>query len=231
MGLRARGAHPPHLGPRRRLLGGLTLCDLGGPFISKTGGTFADMNALVEWISQPWPWYVAGPIIGLMVPLHLILLNRTFGISSSFRHVCAACIPNNLDFLKYDWKSESWNLVFAGGVLIGAFLAATFFSTDTPIALSEAAVARMGEMGIRDLSGQHPAELFSWSLIGNWRTLLLVVVGGFLVGFGTRYAGGCTSGHAIMGLSHFQLPSFVAVLGFFTGGLIMSWLILPLILT
>ena len=231
LGLCARGAHPPPLGPRRRLLGGLTLCDLGGSVISKAGGTFAAMNAIVEWISQPWPWYVAGPIIGLMVPLHLILLNRTFGISSSFRHVCAACIPNNLDFLKYDWKSESWNLVFAGGVLIGAFLAATFFSTDAPIALSEAAVARMGEMGIRDLSGQHPAELFSWSFIGNWRTLLLVLGGGFLVGFGTRYAGGCTSGHAIMGLSHFQLPSFVAVLGFFTGGLIMSWLVLPLILT
>ena len=98
------------------------------------------MNAIVEWISQPWPWYVAGPIIGLMVPLHLILLNRTFGISSSFRHVCAACIPNNLDFLKYDWKAESWTLVFAGGVLISAFLAASFFSSDAPIALSEGAV-------------------------------------------------------------------------------------------
>ena len=198
---------------------------------SDTGSTFAPMNAIVEWISQPWPWYVAGPIIGLMVPLHLILLNRTFGISSSFRHVCAACIPNNLDFLKYDWKAESWNLVFAGGVLIGAFLAANFFSSDAPIALSEAAVTRMGEMGIRDLSGQHPTELFSWAFVGHWRTLLLVVGGGFLVGFGTRYASGCTSGHAIMGLSHFQLPSFVAVLGFFTGGLIMSWLVLPLILT
>ena len=192
---------------------------------------FAAMNAIVEWISQPWPWYVAGPIIGLMVPLHLILLNRTFGISSSFRHMCAACIPNNLDFLNYDWKSESWNLVFAGGVLIGAFLAATFFSTDAPIALSESAIARFHELGIQDLNGQHPKEIFSWDHIGNPVTLLLVVAGGFLVGFGTRYAGGCTSGHAIMGLSHFQLPSFVAVLGFFTGGLIMSWLILPLILS
>ena len=195
------------------------------------GITFAAMNAFVEWISQPWPWYVAGPIIGLMVPLHLILLNRTFGISSSFRHVCAACIPNNLDFLKYDWKSESWNLVFAGGVLIGAFLAASFFSTDAPIALSESAIARFHELGIQDLNGQHPADIFSWDRLSDPRTLLFVIVGGFLVGFGTRYAGGCTSGHAIMGLSHFQLPSFVAVLGFFTGGLIMSWLILPLIFT
>ena len=97
LGLRARGAYQTHLGPGRRLLGGLTLCDLGGSVFSKTGGTFTAMNPLVEWISQPWPWYVAGPIIGLMVPLHLILLNRTFGISSSFRHMCAACIPNNLD--------------------------------------------------------------------------------------------------------------------------------------
>ena len=188
------------------------------------------MNALVDWVSQPWPWYVAGPIIGLMVPLHLILLNRTFGISSSFRHVCAACIPNNFEFLKYDWKAEAWNLVFAGGILIGSFLAVTVFASDEPIALSEAAVTRMNEMGIRDLSGQHPKALFSWEVIANWRTLLFVLGGGFLVGFGTRYAGGCTSGHAIMGLSHFQLPSFVAVLGFFTGGLIMSWLLLPLIL-
>ena len=189
------------------------------------------MNSLVDWISQPWPWYVAGPIIGLMVPLHLILLNRTFGISSTFRHVCAACIPSKLDFLNYDWKAESWNLVFAVGILIGSFLAATYFSTGEPIALSEAAVARMQEFGIQDMSGQHPADIFSWDHLGEWRTLLFVILGGFLVGFGTRYAGGCTSGHAIMGLSHFQLPSFVAVLGFFTGGLIMSWLILPLILS
>ena len=189
------------------------------------------MKTLIEWISQPWPWYVAGPVIGLMVPLHLILLNRTFGISSSFRHLCAAAVPSKLDFLNYDWKAESWNLVLALGVLIGAFLAATFFSSDAPIALSDAAVDRMHGMGIQDLSGQHPRALFSWEAIGQWRSLLFVIGGGFLVGFGTRYAGGCTSGHAIMGLSHFQLPSLVAVLGFFTGGLIVSWLILPFLLS
>jgi uncharacterized protein len=187
------------------------------------------MNSILVWLSQPWPWYVAGPIIGLMVPLHLILLNRTFGISSSFRHVCAAIIPNNLDFLKYDWKSETWNLIFAVGILGGAFIAARYLSTDAPIDLSQAAIARMADFGITDLSGQHPKQIFEWSLLGDWRTLLLVVGGGFLVGFGTRYAGGCTSGHAIMGLSHLQLPSFVAVLGFFTGGLMMSWVFLPLL--
>jgi uncharacterized membrane protein YedE/YeeE len=187
------------------------------------------MNELIAWLSQPWPWYISGPIIGLMVPLHLILLNRTFGISSSFRHMCAAIVPNNLDFLKYDWKSESWNLVFAVGILLGSFLAIQFLSTGEPIALSEAAIERMKGFGLTDLSGQHPSEIFQWSLLSDWRTLLFVIGGGFLVGFGTRYAGGCTSGHAIMGLSHFQLPSFVAVLGFFTGGLLISWVILPLI--
>ncbi len=187
------------------------------------------MANFFNWISNPWPWYIAGPIIGLMVPLHLVMLNRTFGISSSFRHVCAAVVPNRLDFFQYNWKAESWNLVFAGGILLGALIAAQCLSINEPIALSAAAVERMKSFGITDLSGQHPVQIFSRSLIGSWKTLLFVIFGGFLVGFGTRYAGGCTSGHAIMGLSHFQLPSFVAVLGFFSGGLIMSWILLPLI--
>lgn len=191
---------------------------------------FAPMSEFIQWISQPWPWYVAGPIIGLMVPLHLILLNRTFGISSSFRHVCAAVVPNNLEFLKYDWKSESWNLVFVLGILIGSFIASQFLASDAPIALSDSAILRLKEFGITDFAGQHPVELFSWEAMSNWQSILFVVGGGFLVGFGTRYAGGCTSGHAIMGLSYFQFQSFIAVLGFFTGGLLMSWGLLPFIL-
>ena len=112
------------------------------------------------------------------------------------------------------------------GILGGACIAATVFASDAPIALSDAAVARMNAFGLEDLNGQHPRELFSWDALSDWRTWLFVLGGGFLVGFGAR-----TSGHAIMGLSHFQLPSFVAVLGFFTGGLLMSWLILPLLLS
>ena len=140
-------------------------------------------------------------------------------------------VPSKLEFLSYDWKNEAWNLLFVAGILGGAYIAATVFASDAPIALSDAAVARMNAFGLEDLSGQHPRELFSWVALSDWRTWLFILGGGFLVGFGTRYAGGCTSGHAIMGLSHFQLPSFVAVLGFFTGGLLMSWLILPLLLS
>ena len=141
------------------------------------------MNAFVEWVSQPWPWYVAGPIIGLMVPLHLILLNRTFGVSSSFRHMCAAVVPSKLEFLNYDWKKEGWNLLFVAGILGGAWLAATVFSSDAPIALSDAAVARMNAFGLEDLSGQHPQELFSWDALSGWRTWLFILGGGFLGGF------------------------------------------------
>ena len=188
------------------------------------------MNAFVEWVSQPWPWYVAGPIIGLMVPLHLILLNRTFGVSSSFRHMCAAVVPSKLEFLNYDWKKEGWNLLFVVGILGGAWLAATVFSSDAPIALSDAAVARMNAFWAGGPERPTPQELFSWDALlagGRGCSSSGRVPGGF------RHAlrGGCTSGHAIMGLSHFQLPSFVAVLGFFTGGLLMSWLILPLLLS
>ena len=120
-------------------------------------------------------------------------------------------------------------MVFVVGVLIGSFLASQFLASDAPIALSESAIMRLKAFGLTDFTGQHPSELFSWAAMSNWQTILFVVGGGFLVGFGTRYAGGCTSGHAIMGLSYFQFPSFVAVLGFFTGGLIMSWVLLPLI--
>ena len=131
------------------------------------------MNAFVEWVSQPWPWYVAGPIIGLMVPLHLVLLNRTFGVSSSFRHMCAAVVPSKLEFLNYDWKKEGWNLLFVAGILGGAWLAATVFSNDAPIALSDAAVARMNAFGLEDLSGQHPPGVV---LVGRPVRLADVVV-------------------------------------------------------
>lgn len=185
---------------------------------------------IIEFVSQPWPWYVAGPILGLFVPLLLFVGNRQFGVSENFRHMCAAIYPGNAPFLKYDWKNGMWNIVFLLGALAGGFVAAGFLASPSDIALSEAAVRDLGELGITDFSGIAPAELFSWSELLSPLGLLLVVVGGFLVGFGSRYAGGCTSGHAIFGLSSLQVPSLIAVLGFFVGGLIVTHLILPLVL-
>ncbi len=186
--------------------------------------------SFIEWIKQPWPWYVAGPLIGLSVPLLLILGNKSLGISSSLRHVCAACFPADISFFKYDWKKEAWNLFFVAGVLIGAFLVAQFFNNTQPVQINPKLVAELNGYGINNFGGLVPTDLFGWQYLLTAKGLILMVLGGFLVGFGTRYAGGCTSGHAIMGLSTLQWPSLVATICFMVGGFIMSNLILPFIL-
>jgi uncharacterized membrane protein YedE/YeeE len=185
---------------------------------------------IIEWIRQPWPWYVAGPLIGLTVPLLLILGNRTFGISSSLRHVCAACIPANISFFKYDWKKESWNLLFVAGIVVGAILTHLFLSDPNAVQVNPALAEELSGYGITDYSSLIPTEVFNWPSLLTARGFILMVVGGFLVGFGTRYAGGCTSGHAIMGISSLQWPSVIATCCFMAGGFIMANLILPFIM-
>ena len=181
-------------------------------------------------LTQPWPWYISGPLIGLMVPTLLIIGNKAFGVSSTLRHICAACIPTKAKFFDYDWKNESWNLMFVFGVALGGLLAGYFFANPNPIQLSDAAVTSMDEMGIKNYSGFVPADVFNFASLLTLRGFILMVVGGFFVGFGTRYAGGCTSGHAIMGLSNLQWPSLIATCCFFGGGLLMTWVILPYIM-
>jgi len=180
---------------------------------------------------EPWPWYVAGPLIGLFVPALLLIGNRLFGISGSLRHVCAAVLPSRAAFFQYDWRRVGgWNLAFAVGTLLGGALVGLTMPSGAEISLSPAARESIGALGIRDFSGLVPAELFSWSSLRTVRGLVMMVGGGILVGFGTAYAGGCTSGHAIAGLADFQLPSLVAVFGFVAGGLFGPWVLLPLLL-
>ena len=185
---------------------------------------------MLEFFKQPWAWYVAGPLIGLMVPGLLILGNKTLGISSSLRHVCAACIPANIPFFNYDWKKEAWNLVFVAGIILGAFIVANFLSNPNPVDINPKLVAELNQYGITQQYSLLPEQLFNWQQLFTIRGLFFIVFGGFLVGFGTRYAGGCTSGHAIMGLSNLQLPSLIATISFMAGGFIMANLILPIIL-
>ena len=179
---------------------------------------------------SPWPWYAGGPLIGLTVPLLLLIGNKTFGISSSLRHVCAACLPANIPFFKYDWKKEVWNLFFVGGVLLGGLLVAQFFNNPEPVQVNPKLAAELSSYGIINYEGLVPKNLFSWQNLFTINGIIMMVGGGFLVGFGTRYAGGCTSGHAIMGLSSLQWPSLVATISFMAGGFIMANLILPSIL-
>lgn len=188
------------------------------------------METVYDALSQPWPWYVAGPLIGLMVPTLLLLLNKSFGISSSLRHACAACIPTSAEYFKYNWRRETWNLVMVAGIAIGAAIATYLFPYTGDVAISDGTRADLTAMGITNFSGLMPAEFFSWEALLSPAGIVLMVVGGFLVGFGTRYAGGCTSGHAIMGLSMLSFGSLVATIGFFIGGLIVSWFVLPALL-
>jgi uncharacterized membrane protein YedE/YeeE len=185
---------------------------------------------MIEIIKQPWPWYVAGPLIGLTVPILLILGNKSFGISSSLRHICASCIPAKIPFFQYDWKKESWNLLFVLGIFVGGFFAARFLMTDAPIEVNPKLQAELSTYGITNFSNLVPLDLMNWEQLFTVRGLIIMVGGGFLVGFGTRYAGGCTSGHSIMGISNLQLPSLVATMSFMIGGIIMANWILPYIL-
>ena len=177
---------------------------------------------------QPWPWYVAGALIGLTVPTLLILGNKAFGISSSLRHICAACLPAAISFFAYDWRKEAWNLWFVAGIAIGGFIGNTLLNNPAPMVIAPDTVRDLQDLGIHDFtSGLLPANLFNWSSLFTAKGL---VFGGFLVGFGTRYAGGCTSGHAIMGLSNLQWPSLVATVSFMVGGFAMTHVGLPLLL-
>lgn len=183
----------------------------------------------MNFLSEPWPWYVAGPLIGLTVPLVYLYAGRKWGISSTFRDMCAAAIPNGPEYLQYDWRKRgSWRLTMAVGLLVGAAIAALMGSPD--VAISQATRGDLLALGITDFTGLVPSEIFSWSGLATVPGLILIVGGGFLVGFGTRYADGCTSGHAISGLANLRLSSLVATVGFFVGGLISTHLLLPLIL-
>src|SRR5690625_315252 len=186
---------------------------------------------MYDLLTQPWPWYVAGPIVGLIVPLLLIAGGKSFGFSSNLRHACAACNIGNVEFFNYNWKtSGGWNLTFLVGTVIGGILAGTVFANPEPVQLVSSTIADLQAIGVQDFTGLLPRDIFNWSALGSGTGLTVLILGDFMVGFGARYAGGCTSGHAIAGLSNLQLASLIAVIGFFIGGLLMTYLILPIIL-
>lgn len=184
---------------------------------------------MLELIKQPWHWAVVGTLIGLTIPTLLLIGNKKFGISSSLRHLCAMCLPTKIPFFKYEWKKEIWNLFFVAGILIGGIIASQFLSNPDAVVVADKTKVLLTNWGITDYSKLLPAQLFSIDNILTLKGFFFFVVGGFLVGFGTRYAGGCTSGHSIMGLSNLQIPSLIATCCFMAGGFFSANVILPLI--
>lgn len=184
---------------------------------------------MIEIISKPWPWYISGMIIaGIMVML--TFFGKSFGFSSNFRTICAVCGAGKVNsFFNFDWKAQAWNLWFLAGSVLGGWLAARFLTNGEPVQIAQKTIADLAALGLSAPSGLQPTEIFNFDFLFSVKGLILLVGGGFLIGFGSRYAGGCTSGHAISGLSNLQLPSLIAVIGFFIGGLTMTHLIYPLI--
>lgn len=184
----------------------------------------------MDFILQPWPWYVSGPLIALIMAT-LIFFGKTFGMSSNLRTLCAiGGAGKYANFFKFDWKAQRWNLVVVLGAIIGGFIATHYLSDGSVIALSPETISDLKTLGFSNAGKTLlPPEIFGWENVLSIKGMSILIIGGFLVGFGTRYAGGCTSGHAITGLSNVQLPSLIAVVGFFIGGLIMTYFILPLI--
>lgn len=182
----------------------------------------------MDFILQPWAWYVAGPIIAFCMFL-MFFFGKKFGVSSNLETVCAMGGGGKfVDFFKFDWRKNKWNLVFVAGLIIGGFIANQWLTPDDSVAISVNTVNDLSEIGIYDAGSTYlPDEIFSVESMLTLKGFLILIVAGILVGFGSRYAGGCTSGHGIVGLSSLSMESLIAVGGFFIGGLIMTWLILP----
>lgn len=184
----------------------------------------------MDVIFQTWPWYVSGFLIG-MIMLCLIYFGKAFGMSSNLSTLCSMTgIGKKVSFFDFDWKLQRWNLLVVLGAMIGGFVAANFMSATSNVNINPKTIAQLAQLGIDAPNGKLlPDALFGNAIFKSPKMIFILIIGGILIGFGTRYASGCTSGHAISGLSNLQIKSLKAVIGFFIGGLIMSHFILPLI--
>lgn len=184
----------------------------------------------MNWIYESWPWYIAGPLIALVMFV-LLMVGKRFGMSSPLRTACAAVGAGKASqFFRYDWKAERWNLMVVIGAIIGGFIASNYMS-DNKVEIAPSVAQQLADDYQITSAGESylPPEIFATDVLSDPFTVAVLLIGGLLVGFGARYAGGCTSGHAISGLSNLQLPSLIAVIGFFIGGLVMIHFLYPLI--
>jgi uncharacterized protein len=181
-------------------------------------------------LTGPMHWSVAGVIIGLTVPALMLIDNKRFGLSSGFKHLCAMCVPIKVDYFNYDWKKEAWLFIMIGGIIFGAYLGGVVFANPDPVALSVSTQSYLSAQGINPNEGLNPIEIFAFDKLGSAVGWIFMVIGGFIVGFGTRYAEGCTSGHSIYGLATLQWPSLIATLCFMFGGIVSTHFLLPILL-
>ncbi len=187
-------------------------------------------HIFMNWIYEPWTWYFSGLMIAFVMFL-LLMMGKKFGMSSNLRTLCTMCgADKKTDFFQFDWREQRWNLAVVLGTIIGGFIASKFLTNTTAVQISQETIVHLKALGFQDAGTAYlPTKMFDTTVFYDFKTIVLLAIGGLLIGFGSRYAGGCTSGHAISGLSNFQLPSLVAVVGFFIGGLVMVHFLFPLI--
>lgn len=184
---------------------------------------------MIELLKQPWPWYTSGSAIAFIMVL-LLFYGKTFGVSANLRTMCTiAGAGKKVKFFDFDWKTQKWNLLFLFGSVLGGVVASTLLKSDQPLKLASATINDLRGLGINFDGNLNPSQIFGIEILSSPKGIIILLIGGILVGFGARYAGGCTSGHAISGLSNLQVPSLIAVIGFFAGGLVMTHFLLPLI--
>jgi uncharacterized membrane protein YedE/YeeE len=184
----------------------------------------------MELLTGTWHWSISGFLIGLVM-LVLIYFGKSFGMSSNLKTLCTmAGAGKYAGFFKMDWREQKWNLAVVLGTILGGFVAYHFLSDASIVNLNPKTIEAIATFGIDAPNGKLvPNALFGNEIFSSVKGVFLLFFGGILIGFGTRYAGGCTSGHAISGLSNLQIPSLIAVIGFFVGGLVMVHLFYPLI--
>lgn len=183
---------------------------------------------MMDFLLEPWPWYVGGPLIALTLVLYFYF-GKNFGISTNFETICSISGAGKItDYFKKDWKERDFALLFVVGLIIGGFISSNFLIPEQTVNLNPKTVQELQEIGFQNVGESYfPSEIFTVESALSLKGLIILILSGFCVGFGTRYAGGCTSGHAITGLSSLQLPSLLAVIGFFIGGIIAVWFIIP----
>ena len=184
----------------------------------------------MELLYGTWHWFISGLLI-TAVMFVLIYLGKRFGMSSNLRTMCTMMgAKKHSAFFDFNWREHKWGLAVVVGIILGGFFAVRFLDNQTGVEISKESLALLDSLNIDHPQGKLvPDSIFGKEVVFTFKGFLILLIGGILVGFGARYAGGCTSGHAISGLSSLQLPSLIAVIGFFIGGLIMVHLILPFI--
>lgn len=183
----------------------------------------------MEFILQPWPWYLSGFLIAFSMFL-MFYFGKQLSISSNLENLCSISGAGKwMDYFKFDLRKKRWNIAFMLGLIVGGFLTTSFLVNDQKVLISQETITDLQELGFENPGESYlPSKMFSIKSM-TVKSVSILLIGGFLIGFGARYAGGCTSGHAIVGLSSFELPSLISTIGFFIGGLIMTWFIYPLI--